>query len=430
MKRVSLVVMAGVGVLALLSGCSFDNNGLPGVMGGAAGATGDASSFELLPNGGGGVSGSGGAGNRTGGTSGAGMGGVVGAGGSGAGGVVPGSGGTGAGGASGEPDAKVDLPNQPDLPSTGLGVGATCAAANDCASGFCTDGVCCETACSGTCMACVRSKTGQIDGQCRNVTMASDPDNECDVDADACGRTGRCGMGACELAAANKSCGDSTCNGTQFTAVPRCNGMGKCIASAPTTCPNNFTCKNRVCTTACATNTDCAPGFDCDLSDGKCKVLLASGATCNASLGGKDCKSGHCIDGVCCDTACTGTCNACTQAKTGQRNGLCAPVRAGTDPDEECLAEAPTSCGKTGVCDGQSACRVYPDGTSCGTGCCSGGGNRDGVCSYVCRAGRCDRNNPVEQDTCGVFNCCCPNGNGQAVAACTFPSNCPGGCAQ
>jgi hypothetical protein len=431
MKRVSPVVVAGVGFLALLGGCSFDNKGLPGVMG----TTNDGSVFELLPSGSGGALGGGGAPIRTGGVVGTGNGGVTGSGGDiGFGGSGPGTGGDatpggqGGGGSSGA-DAKADSP-LPDVPTSGLGVGAICTAPTDCASGFCTDGVCCETACAGTCVACVRAKTGQVDGQCRNVALGSDPENECPLDTDACGRTGRCAAGACELAASGKTCGDSTCTGTQFTAVPRCNGMGKCNASAPVTCANNFACKNRVCTTACAANTDCAPGFDCDLSDGKCKVLLASGATCSPSLGGKDCKSGHCIDGVCCDTACTGTCNACSQTKTGQRNGLCAPVRANTDPDEECTAEAPTSCGKTGTCDGQSACRLHPDGTACGTGCCGGGGNRDGVCNYVCRAGRCDRTNGVATDSCGGLTCCCPNGMGTAVAACTYAFNCPGGCQQ
>ncbi|HEY0710716.1 MAG TPA: hypothetical protein VGG33_28185 [Polyangia bacterium] len=423
MKSVSVVVMAGVGVVALLAGCSFDNKGLPGVVaaGGTAGGTPtDGPAFELFPTGGGG---GGGVGVRSGGTTGAaGGGGVLGVGGT--------SAGTG-GSAAGEDDAGVDAPTV-DVPSTGLGVGVACISPAECASGFCTDGICCETACAGTCMACVRAKTGQIDGQCRSVTLGSDPDSECELDpVDACGRTGRCGAGACELAMTGKTCGDSACTGTQFTAVPRCNGTGKCIASAPVTCANNFACKNRVCTTACAVASDCAPGFDCDLTDGKCKVLLASGATCNPSLAGKDCKSGRCIDGVCCDTACGGSCTACSQAKTGQRNGLCAPVRAGTDPDEECATDAPNTCGKTGVCDGQGACRLYADGTSCGTGCCEAGGSRDTrVCSFVCRAGRCDRTNPVEADSCGGFSCCCPNGNGAGVAACTFPSNCQGGCAQ
>ena len=137
---------------------------------------------------------------------------------------------------------------------------------------------------------------------------------------------------------------------------------------------------------------------------------------------------GFCVEGVCCDTACTGTCNACSLAKTGVRNGSCAPVKAGIDPDQECATESPQSCGKTGMCNGQSACGVYADGTSCGTSCCSGAKGRAAPCTFVCRAGRCDKEQPVIEDTCAGFGCCCPNGDGPGQSACTPYGDCQAGC--
>ncbi len=47
-----------------------------------------------------------------------------------------------------------------------------------------------------------------------------------------------------------------------------------------------------------------------------------NGGLCNAAA---DCLSGFCVDGVCCETACAGTCNACASAKTGAADGLCRP---------------------------------------------------------------------------------------------------------
>lgn len=58
------------------------------------------------------------------------------------------------------------------------------------------------------------------------------------------------------------------------------------------------------------------------------------------------CTSGHCIDGICCDTAC-GACGTCS----GERGpiGTCVPVPAGLS-----CREAATACDDVEVCDGTS----------------------------------------------------------------------------
>jgi hypothetical protein len=71
--------------------------------------------------------------------------------------------------------------------------GAACMAGNQCQSGNCPvqDQVCCNAACSGTCSACVSSKTGVMTGTCGFVTANQDPDMECAGPA-TCSGVGAC----------------------------------------------------------------------------------------------------------------------------------------------------------------------------------------------------------------------------------------------
>jgi hypothetical protein len=54
-----------------------------------------------------------------------------------------------------------------------------------------------------------------------------------------------------------------------------------------------------------------------------------------------------------CEPTCSGLCVACEPEKTGQQGGTCAPVKAGTDPDDECEGQ--------GVCNGDGACEAPKD---------------------------------------------------------------------
>lgn len=88
------------------------------------------------------------------------------------------------------------------------------------------------------------------------------------------------------------------------------------------------------------------------------------GASCG---GATECASGHCVDGVCCDSACEGVCEACSGA------GHCGPVAAGDDPRSDCAESAPRSCGTTGACDGAGHCARYDATTVCGDASCTAG---------------------------------------------------------
>ena len=104
------------------------------------------------------------------------------------------------------------------------------------------------------------------------------------------------------------------------------------------------------------TDVDCGGG-------GACANKCAAGKECDVA---SDCLSGFCVDGVCCSTACTGACQACSSAKKGGgTNGTCGAIANNTDPDSECADDGAASCGNNGVCNGSGACRKYPAGTQC-----------------------------------------------------------------
>lgn len=81
-----------------------------------------------------------------------------------------------------------------------------------------------------------------------------------------------------------------------------------------------------------------------------------------------ECPTGHCVDGVCCDTACSAACEACDLAGA---EGTCLPVPSGSDPGDECPAEPPSTCGRTGSCSGTQSCELYPQGTVCAPASCA-----------------------------------------------------------
>jgi hypothetical protein len=46
-------------------------------------------------------------------------------------------------------------------------------------------------------------------------------------------------------------------------------------------------------------------------------------------------------------------------------DGTCGAIALGSDPDNECATDAPSTCGRTGVCDGAGACQLYAAGATC-----------------------------------------------------------------
>ena len=86
---------------------------------------------------------------------------------------------------------------------------------------------------------------------------------------------------------------------------------------------------------------------------------------------GIECGSGFCVDGVCCNLACSGACVSCNLAG---KMGECAPVPlAAPDPHGVCKKEDPSTCGQDGTCNGLGGCGKFKTGIMCKPSACSGG---------------------------------------------------------
>jgi hypothetical protein len=137
--------------------------------------------------------------------------------------------------------------------------------------------------------------------------------------------------------------------------------------------------------------------------------------SCNAECG----TGGHCVDGVCCDTACNEGCKTC--AAPGML-GTCVNRTVGSNPRDAatCKMSAVSTCGLDGKCDGLGGCSKYPVNTVCRAGTCDGdaviGAN---VCDGL---GQCK---PGATRLCVPFSC--NASTGACNTTCTSNSQCVSG---
>ncbi len=126
-------------------------------------------------------------------------------------------------------------------------------------------------------------------------------------------------------------------------------------------------------------------------------VGFPNGTRCS---GAAECGSGACVDGFCCNSACTGQCGACDLPGF---EGTCSPV-AGTPRSGR------PSCGASGAecatqCNGidMAQCNAPPVGTPCGPAPGCVGDN-----TLITGAGSCDANGAcvTPQVSCGNYICC------------------------
>lgn len=81
---------------------------------------------------------------------------------------------------------------------------------------------------------------------------------------------------------------------------------------------------------------------------------------------GRDCASGFCVDGYCCNSACDGQCETCSALYGAPEHGTCGPVTAGTECDDGNTCTQSDVCTAEGICQGEpiaGAC-LCPPGTS------------------------------------------------------------------
>jgi len=149
------------------------------------------------------------------------------------------------------------------------------------------------------------------------------------------------------------------------------------------------------------------------------------------------CASGFCptYDAICCDKACTGGCESCKQADTGNDDGTCDFVASGGDPKGNCplTTPGPGGCGSSGDgCVGTAdACFLWDNTTECVAESCTG--STDTPARMCDGSGTCQSSSPgpcAGGYTCGLTSCrasCTNNAQCVATSHCNTSSS-PGVC--
>lgn len=141
------------------------------------------------------------------------------------------------------------------------------------------------------------------DGHCVDCVERAD----CPMDEECTTYACNMGDGTCEstFKANGTECGDAaSCTLGVFTFADACDGSGMCKDAAETDC-SPYACNGTSCLTTCTLPADCTTAV--------------------------------CFHSSCCDAGCSGLCMTCAGGaiSTGPI-GTCAPVKAGSDPYNEC----------------------------------------------------------------------------------------------
>jgi hypothetical protein len=226
--------------------------------------------------------------------------------------------------------------------------GLGCAADTDCVEGNCNGTTCDAATCTD----------GKIDGVPGALETGPDCGGPCVaqgktcVNGLPCGANTDCSSTYCDTTGANHLCKQPACNDGVKNGNESAADCGGGAFQGGAVCPKCTVGK------VCQFASDCATAF---CQNNLCQVK-PQGASCG---GDAECGTNHCVDGVCCDTGCTGACQACVASKKGGVDGVCGNITANTDPDAECADQGATSCGTNGFCDGAGACAKYAAGTTC-----------------------------------------------------------------
>ena len=211
------------------------------------------------------------------------------------------------------------------------------------------DKVCLLDATSDACapLNCTTQLSGWQNGTCTRFAL--------DLDVGFCDGSGEC-VDACDAVPLQTVTEHVTCD-------EGCVRSDTCVAG--TSVDGNVTISD-----FCFTSEQqgCADGAVCNLL-GRCEFegavdnsTLADGGEC----GNDDakCASGHCVDGVCCNSACEGECRSCA-------DGFCAVL-----VDEPCGDGVCRACGVSGECEARStpcglgAFNCTGDAAACAEGTC------------------------------------------------------------
>jgi hypothetical protein len=208
-------------------------------------------------------------------------------------------------------------------------------------------------------------------------------------------------------------------NGCHYTS--NCGGAGSnCNTGAASCCTDSCTATQFIGSCECNCNSNSY------LNGGSCLPKKANGQTCTAA---NQCTSGNCVDGYCCNSACTELCKTCAGGQyVAGSAGTCSFYNSGYSDIGECVATAGTCL--TGGCNGQGSCGLYTDNIqhNCNSGYYC---NAQGVCtSEVCTSGTCCNTaaNPNSflsgKQSCGTCQTCSGSNSAcQNIASGSDPNN-------
>lgn len=115
---------------------------------------------------------------------------------------------------------------------------------------------------------------------------------------------------------------------------------------------------------SCSSDSECAAGSYCD--QGSCVQKSANGNACSAA---NECQSDYCVDGYCCNSSCSDSCDSCDLSGS---LGTCTVSSAGSTGSPSCdpyvcdgfSSSCPSGCSSDADCSSGNYCDV-------GTGICS-----------------------------------------------------------
>jgi MYXO-CTERM domain-containing protein len=212
---------------------------------------------------------------------------------------------------------------------------------------------------------------------------------------------------ACTYPGNTVQCRAAACANGVATIAAFCVNTGSCPAIQTQACAP-FQCSGTQCGGDCVVDSNCATGSYC--FGGICKLKADPGVACSAA---NQCKSGYCVDSVCCNSPCSGQCQACNEPN---KLGTCSAVTGAPKGGRPACATDGTACG--GTCNGVlTATCAYPS-VQCRAPACS---NDVATLAASCDGmGACP---PMQTQACVPFKCSGTNCGGN----CVLDSDCSGG---
>jgi len=340
---------------------------------------------------------------------------------------------------------------------TGGGGGLTCPTGKHACSGACADNASPST-CGQSCNACTAptGATATCDGTSCGFTCGGATPKKCAAAGICVAMSGCCANSDCPTNAGGQT---GTCDTATHMCNYSCSGSTtSCTSGGTTTCiPSTGCCTNADCPgncMACNTTTHtCAAVKGMDDPNGRCTGTCDATGACKTKQGqscttGTQCVTGNCADGVCCNSACNGSCEFCN----GTTPGTCGFVSGAPKTGHP-------ACGGTGkcagTCDGTKAtCKMPGAETTCHDPSCSNGTqtssatcNGTGTCpnatttscgKYACNTTTCFTNCST-MSQCAANNICsasqclpCQSGENICANGCyktdTDPTHCGTAC--